>query len=188
MLPFTLFWRWQRKDSHDGGCEVPPVCPSLTLWEWPNNLLHSSGRGVWTHVLPHQHPCSSKLMPCYSIFATYSTCHVISVWQKPIVSPLQVKPLIWIESIIEKFSHSRVEIMVKVLSYYFSPHCQNNWKHFLLYFPFPFLSFACGNIFPKAFNFHFVFMSKQLHNVLSAELLSQHTMVFLSNLLGKGTI
>lgn len=27
---------------------------------------------------------------------------------------LQVKPLIWIESIIEKFSHSRVEIMVKV--------------------------------------------------------------------------
>lgn len=27
---------------------------------------------------------------------------------------LQVKPLIWIESVIEKFSHSRVEIMVKV--------------------------------------------------------------------------
>lgn len=26
----------------------------------------------------------------------------------------QVKPLIWIESVIEKFSHSRVEIMVKV--------------------------------------------------------------------------
>lgn len=28
--------------------------------------------------------------------------------------PTQVKPLIWIESVIEKFSHSRVEIMVKV--------------------------------------------------------------------------
>lgn len=25
-----------------------------------------------------------------------------------------MKPLIWIESVIEKFSHSRVEIMVKV--------------------------------------------------------------------------
>lgn len=30
---------------------------------------------------------------------------------------LQVKPLIWIESVIEKFSHSRVEIMVKVMYY-----------------------------------------------------------------------
>lgn len=30
---------------------------------------------------------------------------------------LQVKPLIWIESVIEKFSHSRVEIKVKVLEY-----------------------------------------------------------------------
>lgn len=29
---------------------------------------------------------------------------------------IQVKPLIWIESVIEKFSHSRVEIMVKVLT------------------------------------------------------------------------
>ena len=29
----------------------------------------------------------------------------------------QVKPLIWIESVIEKFSHSRVEIMVKVLNF-----------------------------------------------------------------------
>ena len=33
---------------------------------------------------------------------------------KPFLHLLQVKPLIWIESIIEKFSHSRVEIMVKV--------------------------------------------------------------------------
>lgn len=34
-------------------------------------------------------------------------------WNSPFLC-LQVKPLIWIESVIEKFSHSRVEIMVKV--------------------------------------------------------------------------
>lgn len=40
---------------------------------------------------------------------------------------LQVKPLIWIESVIEKFSHSRVEIMVKVLNFvYFKLQRQQN--------------------------------------------------------------
>lgn len=29
-------------------------------------------------------------------------------------SPRQVKPLIWIESVIEKHSHSRIEYMIKV--------------------------------------------------------------------------
>lgn len=29
-------------------------------------------------------------------------------------SPQQVKPLIWIESVIEKHSHSRIEYMIKV--------------------------------------------------------------------------
>ncbi|KAG8130082.1 putative AP-1 complex subunit mu-2-like protein, partial [Naja naja] len=31
--------------------------------------------------------------------------------------PNKVKPLIWIESVIEKFSHSRVEIMVKIINF-----------------------------------------------------------------------
>lgn len=32
----------------------------------------------------------------------------------PLLSPRQVKPLIWIESVIEKHSHSRIEYMIKV--------------------------------------------------------------------------
>ena len=32
---------------------------------------------------------------------------------------LQVKPLIWIESVIEKHSHSRIEYMIKVGCVYF---------------------------------------------------------------------
>lgn len=36
---------------------------------------------------------------------------------------VQVKPLIWIESVIERFSHSRVEIMVKVCKSYLKHVC-----------------------------------------------------------------
>uniref|UniRef100_A0A674MZ08 AP-1 complex subunit mu-2 n=1 Tax=Takifugu rubripes TaxID=31033 RepID=A0A674MZ08_TAKRU len=64
------------KDGDDGGCEVPPVCPSFALRQ----------RGVRTHV----------------------------------------KPLIWIESIIEKFSHSRVEIMVKAKGQFKKQSVANN--------------------------------------------------------------
>jgi len=49
-------FRWQGEDGGDGGREVPPVCPSLALRQWSNHRLHSSGRGVWAHVVPHQHP------------------------------------------------------------------------------------------------------------------------------------
>lgn len=69
--------------------------------------------------------------PLFSLL--HSLCALIAVslwwcvpsWSRPALrSPLwpcplalfnwQVKPLIWIESVIEKFSHSRVEIKVKV--------------------------------------------------------------------------
>lgn len=50
-------FRWQRQDGGDGGREVPPVCSSVTLRKWQNNLFHSSWWRVRTHVLPHQHAC-----------------------------------------------------------------------------------------------------------------------------------
>lgn len=106
-------FRWQRQDGGDGGRQVPPVRSALALWERPNHLLHSSRRGVWAHVLPHQHPCSSTAVVYskaftwfFSFYPIYGAVLCFLLWQ--------VKPLIWIESVIEKFSHSRVEIMVKV--------------------------------------------------------------------------
>lgn len=66
-------FRWQRKDCDDGGCEVPPVCPSLALWERQNDLLHSSRRRIWTHVLPNQHPRESSSVS----FTHYTVVH----WQ-----------------------------------------------------------------------------------------------------------
>lgn len=46
-------FRWQRKDGGDGRREVPPMCSSVTLRKWQNNLLHSSWWRIRTHVLPH---------------------------------------------------------------------------------------------------------------------------------------
>lgn len=47
------------------------------------------------------------------LVSKYKYLFILYFYYKP-PSFIQVKPLIWIESIIEKFSHSRVEIMVKV--------------------------------------------------------------------------
>lgn len=127
-------FRRQRKDRDDGGREVPPVCPSLALWEWQNDLLHSSRRGIRTHVLPYQHPCESSSVP----FTHHNVVHAVRIYNSHFhhvflcFLPLQVKPLIWIESVIEKFSHSRVEIMVKVSTLpweaYFSNKGKKKWQ------------------------------------------------------------
>lgn len=47
--------------------------------------------------------------------AVTATLSSSAFWSRPLPpSVRQVKPLIWIDSVIEKFSHSRVEIKVKV--------------------------------------------------------------------------
>lgn len=61
-LHFVCFvLRWQGENGHDGGCEVPSVRASVTLWERSNNLLHSSRWRVWTDVLSHQYSCKVHL-------------------------------------------------------------------------------------------------------------------------------
>lgn len=56
--PVVCFvFRWQGENGDDGGCEVPSVRPSLTLWQRSYHLLHSSWWRVWTDVLSHQYSC-----------------------------------------------------------------------------------------------------------------------------------
>lgn len=66
-----------------------------------------------THVWSASSPCIS---------CEWHLCYGCKSQGKSVFLVLQVKPLIWIESIIEKFSHSRVEIMVKVLFCGFYTH------------------------------------------------------------------
>uniref|UniRef100_A0A4W5MTE4 Adaptor related protein complex 1 subunit mu 3 n=1 Tax=Hucho hucho TaxID=62062 RepID=A0A4W5MTE4_9TELE len=71
-----------------------------------------------THTLSHTHTyaCTHLLCPMLTFFLLSS----------PLFSVCQVKPLIWIESVIEKFSHSRVEIKVKARSQFKSRSTANN--------------------------------------------------------------
>ena len=73
------------------------------VWKWQNNILHSTWWRVWADVLQTQHPCQG-----ICILQTITTTFLC-------VFP-NSQPLIWIESVIERHAHSRIEIMVKAKS------------------------------------------------------------------------
>lgn len=118
LITFTAFFSlWNNKNY----INISKHTFNAHLWHKAHLIFHPSAtRATW-----------KLFSPLFSLL--HSLCALIAVslrwcvpsWSRPALrSPLwpcplalfnwQVKPLIWIESVIEKFSHSRVEIKVKV--------------------------------------------------------------------------
>lgn len=103
-----------------------------------NNQFSSAAQNI-THNAKHVNTLI-KLHIYWIICICNSRKHfevvLLFVWWNPVLDVFQVKPLIWIESVIEKFSHSRVEIMVKVRywSSVFLTTMATKYKTFYKYF------------------------------------------------------
>ena len=120
-------WTWQIQVGWVGRCQIPPVCASVQVlrrsqlqWKrdiWPVVIfqyLNSAGLRT-TEQYPSFHLMES-LSWCPTDSTPMSRLSFYGISFRFNIAFLNSQPLIWIESVIERHAHSRIEIMVKAKS------------------------------------------------------------------------
>ena len=121
---FRVNWTRQVQVGWVGRCQVPPVCSSVQV-----NIGKASSSDVWIVTLRHMNFPGLKMTeqyPSFHLMESLSWCPTDSTPMSRLsfygisfrfnIAFLNSQPLIWIESVIERHAHSRIEIMVKAKS------------------------------------------------------------------------